>query len=234
MNGVFKPFLDSFIIVFIDDILVYSKSEEEHVDHLRIVLGVLGKQRLYAKLSKFEFWLTSVAFLEHVVSKEGVMVDPRKIEADKNVIAYASYQLKMHERNYPTHDLELAAVVFALKIWPHYLYGVNCEVFTNHRSLQHVFTQKDLNLRQRIWMELLKDYDVTIQYNLGKANVVADDLSRKAWLTQRGCPMGDWRGKGRHAKQFGDHAPRSPFVDLGLPNALGDSPTAHLARPFFQ
>ena len=85
----------------------------------------------------------------------------------------------MHERNYPTHDLELAAVVFALKIWRHYLYGVKCEVFTDHRSLQHVFTQKDLNLRQRRWMKLLKDYDVTIQYHLGKANVVADPLSQK-------------------------------------------------------
>ncbi|WMV25129.1 hypothetical protein MTR67_018514, partial [Solanum verrucosum] len=84
------------------------------------------------------------------------------------------------ERNYPTHDLELAAVVFALKIWRHYLYGVKCEVFNDHRSLQHVFTQKDLNLRQRRWMELLKDYNVTIQYNSGKANVVADALSVKA------------------------------------------------------
>ncbi|WMV24498.1 hypothetical protein MTR67_017883 [Solanum verrucosum] len=81
------------------------------------------------------------------VSKEGVMVDPQKIEADKNVIAYASRQLKVHERNYPTHDSELAAVVFSLKIWRHYLYGVKCEVFTDHRSLQHVFTQKDLNFR---------------------------------------------------------------------------------------
>ncbi|WMV07561.1 hypothetical protein MTR67_000946, partial [Solanum verrucosum] len=71
------------------------------------------------------------------------------------------------------------AVVFALRIWRHYRYGVKCEVFTDHHSLQHVFTQKDLNLRQRRWMELLKDYDVTIQYHLGKANVVADALSRK-------------------------------------------------------
>ena len=81
---------------------------------------------------------------------------------EKNVIAYASRQLKVHERNYPTHDLELAAVVFALKQWRHYLYGVKCEIYTDHRILQYVFTQKDLNLRQRRWMELLKDYDITI------------------------------------------------------------------------
>ncbi|WMV57335.1 hypothetical protein MTR67_050720 [Solanum verrucosum] len=167
MNGVFNPFLDSFVIVFIDDILVYSKIEKEHVDHLRIVLGILGRQKLYAKFSKCEFWLTSIAFLGNVVSKEG----------DKNVITYASRQLKVHERNYPTHDLELAAVVFALKIWRHYLYGVKYEVFTDHRSLQHEFTRKDLNLRQRRWIEFLKDYDVTIQYHPGKANVVADALS---------------------------------------------------------
>ena len=86
----------------------------------------------------------------------------------------------MHERNYPTHDLEFAAVVFALKQWRHYLYGVKCEVYTDHRRLQYVFTQKDLNLIQRRWMELLKDYDITILYHPGKANVVADALSRKA------------------------------------------------------
>ncbi|XP_060211709.1 uncharacterized protein LOC132639265 [Lycium barbarum] len=96
------------------------------------------------------------------------------------VITYASRQLKVHERNYPTHDLELLTVVFALKIWRHYLYVVRCEVFTNHRSLQHVFTQRDLNSRQRRWMELLKYYDITILYHLSKANVVKDALSRKA------------------------------------------------------
>ena len=94
------------------------------------------------------------------------------------VITYASKQLKVHEKNYPTHDLELAAVVFALKIWRHYLYGVHADVFTDHKSLQYVFTQKELNLRQRRWLELLKDYDISILYNPGKANVVADSLSR--------------------------------------------------------
>ena len=96
---------------------------------------------------------------------------------ERNVIAYALRQLKVHERNYPTHDLELAAIVFALKQWRHYLYGVKCEVYTDHRSLQYVFTQKDLNLRQRRWMELLKDYDITILYHPRRANVVADTLS---------------------------------------------------------
>ena len=89
------------------------------------------------------------------------------------VIAYASRQLKTHEKNYPTHDLELAAVVFALKIWRHYLYGVHVDVFTDHKSLQYVFTHKDLNLRQRRWLELLKEYDMSVMYHPGKANVVA-------------------------------------------------------------
>jgi hypothetical protein len=95
------------------------------------------------------------------------------------VIAYASRQLKPYEMNYPTHDLELAAVVFALKIWRHYLYGETCELFTDHKSLKYIFTQKELNMRQRRWLELIKDYDISIQYHPGKANVVADALSRK-------------------------------------------------------
>ena len=98
----------------------------------------------------------------------------------KRVVAYASRQLKKHELNYPTHDLELAAVIFALKTWRHYLYGATCQIFTDHKSLKYLFTQKELNLRQRMWMELLKNYDCTIDYHPGKANVVADALSRKS------------------------------------------------------
>ena len=96
------------------------------------------------------------------------------------VIAYASRQLRKHEKNYPTHDLELAVVVHALKIWRHYLYGVHVDIYTDHKSLQYIFKQKELNLRQRRWLELLKDYDVDILYHPGKANVVADALSRKS------------------------------------------------------
>ncbi|GJY89287.1 putative reverse transcriptase domain-containing protein [Tanacetum coccineum] len=98
---------------------------------------------------------------------------------NEKVIAYASRQLKIHEKNYTTHDLELGAVVFALKIWRHYLYGTKCTVFTDHKSLQHILDQKELNMRQRRWLELLSDYDCEIRYHPGKANVVADALSRK-------------------------------------------------------
>ncbi|GJW38660.1 putative reverse transcriptase domain-containing protein [Tanacetum coccineum] len=101
------------------------------------------------------------------------------IDAKQEVIAYASRQLKIHEKNYTTHDLELGAVVFALKIWRHYLYGTKCMVFTNHKSLQHILDQKELNMRQCRWLELLSDYDCEIRYHPGKANVVADALSRK-------------------------------------------------------
>nr|GFC54776.1 putative reverse transcriptase domain-containing protein [Tanacetum cinerariifolium] len=97
----------------------------------------------------------------------------------EKVIAYASRQLKEHERNYTTHDLELGLVVFALKLWRHYLYGTKFTVFTDHKSLQHILNQKDLNMRQRCWLELLSDYDCDIRYHPGKANVVADALSRK-------------------------------------------------------
>ena len=236
MNKVFSPCLDKFVIVFIDYILVYSGSPKEHAEHLRTILQILRERQLYAKFSKCQFWLDKVAFLGHVISAEGMSVDPKKIEAVVNwkppknvsevrsflglagyykkfvegfskiaapltkltrkdvkydwvdacqqsfeelkgrltsapvlalpngrdgfvvysdasrqglgcvlmqndrVIAYASRQLKKHEENYPTHDLELAAVVFALKVWRHYLYGVSCRIFTDHKSLQYIFT----------------------------------------------------------------------------------------------
>ncbi|WMV40886.1 hypothetical protein MTR67_034271 [Solanum verrucosum] len=111
------------------------------------------------------------------------------------VIAYASRQMKVHEKNYPTHDLELVAVVFALKIWRHYLYGVHVDVFTDHKSLQYVFTQKEHNLRKMRWLELLNDYDMSILYHPGKDNVVVDALSKPLefevnyWVYLKVSPM---------------------------------------------
>ncbi|GKA77628.1 hypothetical protein Tco_0784165 [Tanacetum coccineum] len=281
MNRVCKPYLDKFVIVFIDDILIYSKSEEEHEVHLKTILDLLKKEKLYAKFSKCEFWLQEVQFLGHVVNRDGIHVDPSKVESVKNwktpespteirsflglagyyrrfienfskiakpltlltqknkayvwgdkqdeafqilkeklcnapvlalpdgpddfvvycdaskqgfgcvlmqrgkVIAYASRQLKKHEKNYTTHDLELGAVVFALKIWRHYLYGTKSVIYTDHKSLQYIFDQKDLNMRQRRWIELLSDYECEIKYHPGKANVVANALSRKERLKPR-------------------------------------------------
>ena len=98
------------------------------------------------------------------------------------LVAYASRQLKTHKRNYPIHDLELASVIHALKTWRHYLMGKRCDVFTDHKSLKYIYTQKDLNLWQSRWLELIKDYDMNLQYHPGKANVVADALSRKAYV----------------------------------------------------
>ena len=237
MKCVFRPFLDRFFLVFIDDILVYSKDREDHDTDLRVVLGTLRKEHLYAKLSKCESWLKEVSFLGHIVSEEGIRMDPRKIEVilewkplrsvaevrsflglagyyrrfvkgfsiiaasmtrllQKNVrfewsekrqasfeslkvflteasvltqltfgkkyvifsdaslnglgcalmqegkvVAYASRQLKPHEKNYPTHDLELVAIVFALKIWRHYLYGEKCFIYTDYKSLKYLPSQ---------------------------------------------------------------------------------------------
>ncbi|GJS08197.1 putative nucleotidyltransferase, ribonuclease H [Tanacetum coccineum] len=276
MNRVFHEFLDKFVIVFIDDILV-SKSKEEH-ESISHCSQIFTTGEIICQFSKCEFWLSKVAFLGHIVSAEGITMDPAKVEAitkwprptsvtevrsflglagyyrrfvegfsrlalpltklmrkgekfvwneerEKSfeelkqrlvsspiltlpsgtggfqiysdaskkglgcvlmqhgkVIAYASRQLKPYEVNYPTHDLELAAVVFALKIWRHYLYGESCDIFTDHKSLKYIFTQRELNMRQRRWLELLKDYDTNIQYHPGKANVVADALSRKSGM----------------------------------------------------
>ncbi|RVW72383.1 Transposon Ty3-I Gag-Pol polyprotein [Vitis vinifera] len=247
-TGVFRAYLDQFVIVFVDDILIYSRSLEEHKQHLVTTLRTLRRHQLYGKLDKSEFWLTEVNFLGHVVSEAGIAVDHSKVEAVQEwqrptnvfevrsflglagyyrrfvedfsriaapmtrltrkgvkfewneecenafqmglgcvlmqqgkVVAYASRQLKQHERNYPAHDLELAAVVFALKTWRHYLYGEKFEVYSDHKSLKYIFTQKDLNSRQRRWMETLEDYDFALHYHPGKANVVADALSRKSY-----------------------------------------------------
>ncbi|GJU09079.1 putative reverse transcriptase domain-containing protein [Tanacetum coccineum] len=313
-----NPYLDKFVIVFIRDILIYSKSKQDHEEHLKLILEFLKKEELYAKFSKCEFWIPQVQFLGHVIDSQGIHVDPAKIKLIKDraspktpteicqflglvgyyrrfikgfskiaksmtkltqkkelylfkvavfyaefsdtiaflapqlcgreqpfgyvarrfvgrgndttnhpvwapfeglsnslfvvlvwflvfttvsaiknfivycdashkglgavfmqnekVIAYASRLLKIHEKNNTTHDLELEAVVFALKIWRHYLYGTKCSVFTDHKSLQHTLDQKELNIRKR---QLLSDYDCEIRYHPRKANVVAGVLSRK-------------------------------------------------------
>ncbi|GJW11499.1 putative reverse transcriptase domain-containing protein [Tanacetum coccineum] len=212
------------MIVFIDDILIYSKNRNEHEGNLKLILRLLKKEELYAKFSKCEFWMSKVQFLSHVIDSEGIHVDPAKIKSIKDwaspktppeirqflglagsyrrfikgfskvarpmmkltqksinasifalpegsenfvvywdalhkwlgavliqkekVIAYASRQLKVHEKNYTTHDLELGAVVFALKMWRHYLYSTKCVIFIDHKSLQHILDQKELNMRQ--------------------------------------------------------------------------------------
>ncbi|XP_060183103.1 uncharacterized protein LOC132613061 [Lycium barbarum] len=146
MNGIFKPYLDSFVIMFIDDILVYSKNRDEHERHLRIVFGLLREKELYSKFLKCEFWLDSMAFLGHVVSKDGIMVDPKKIEAEGKVIAYSSQQWKIHKKNCPTYDLELEAVVFTLKIWRHYLYRVHCKVTYNEEKLARIYIREIVRL----------------------------------------------------------------------------------------
>ncbi|GKD13409.1 putative reverse transcriptase domain-containing protein [Tanacetum coccineum] len=194
MNHVCKPYLDKFVIVFIDDILIYSKNKEEHGEHLKTILNLLRSKKLYAKFSKCDFWLDSMKFLGHVIDSSGVHKNKPYVWGDdedeafqtlklklcsapilslpegsedfvvycdaslkgfgavliqrEKVIAYASRQLRKNEENYTTHDLELEAVVFALRLWRHYLYDTKCT-------------------------------DCVIRYHVGKANVVADALSRK-------------------------------------------------------
>ncbi|GKD15969.1 putative reverse transcriptase domain-containing protein [Tanacetum coccineum] len=120
----------------------------------------------------------SVQFLGHVIDNKGVHVDPAKVEGIRNWAAPTT-PTEVHEENYTTHDLELGAVVFALRLWRHDLYGTKCVVFTDHKSLQYILNQKELNMRQRRWIELLIDYDCDIRYHPGKANILADALSRK-------------------------------------------------------
>ncbi|GKD20407.1 putative reverse transcriptase domain-containing protein [Tanacetum coccineum] len=197
MNQVCNPYLDKLVIVFINDILVYSKDEKEYGKHLKIILELLKKERFYAKFSKYrshkelgcindtnggECTDLSVArrngrfvvYCNASLKGYGAVLMKRE-----KVIAYASRQLKVHEKNYTTHDLELGAVVFTLRLWRHYLYRIKCVVFTDHKSLQYILNRKELNLRQRRWIELLSDYDYEICYHPGKVNVVADALSQK-------------------------------------------------------
>ncbi|GKB94468.1 putative reverse transcriptase domain-containing protein [Tanacetum coccineum] len=164
MNRVCKPYLDKFVIVFIDDILIYSKNKQEHEEHLKLILELLKKEELYAKFSKCEFWIPKVQFLGHVIDSQGIHVDPAKIESIKD---WASPKSPTEIRQF----LGTNGYVYSTLI--------KCTVFTDHKSLQHILNQKELNIRQRCWLKLLSDYDCEIRYHPGKANVVADALSRK-------------------------------------------------------
>ncbi|XP_070057684.1 uncharacterized protein [Nicotiana tomentosiformis] len=176
-----------------------SSSLGEHEQHLRVVLQTLLEQELYAKFSKcyyrrFVEGFSSIAAPLTRLTQKGApfrwsdvceaIIQKLKTSLtttpEGRVIAYASRQLKIHEKNYPVHDLELAAIILALKILRYFLYGVPCEVYIDRHSLQHLFKQRDLNLRLCRWLELLKDYGITILYHSGKAHVVVDALSRKA------------------------------------------------------
>ncbi|KAA0056402.1 ty3-gypsy retrotransposon protein [Cucumis melo var. makuwa] len=169
---IFHQYLDKFVIVFVDDILVYSIDGEAHEEYLRIVLQTLSLTRKNAKFESSDRYEQSFQELKKRLVTTPIMALP---------VTGKDY-LKTHECNYPTHDLELAAVVLALKIWRHYLFGGKCHIFTNHKNLKYIFYHKELNLRQRRWLELIKDYDCTREYHPGKANVVEDALSRKSRL----------------------------------------------------
>nr|GEX22594.1 hypothetical protein [Tanacetum cinerariifolium] len=210
MNRVCKPYLDKFIIVFIDDILVYSKDVEKHEKHLKIILELLKKERFGvhvnpAKIEAIKSWdapmtpteVRQFLGLAGYYRSAPILAMPKGMEdfmvycdaslkgygavliQREKVIVYASRQLKVHEENYITQDLVLGAVVFALTLWRHYLYGKKYVVFTDHESLQYILNRKELNLRQRRWIDLLSDYDCEILYHHGKANVVADALIQK-------------------------------------------------------
>ncbi|XP_058216036.1 uncharacterized protein LOC131327058 [Rhododendron vialii] len=178
MNRIFRAYLDHFVVVFVDDILIYSSSEEEHQIHLTIVLELLREHRLYAKLSKCEFWLPNVKFLGHVVSKGGS--------------------------------------------WHHYLYGEKLEVYSDHKSLKYLFSQKELNLRQCHWMKHLEDYDFELHYHLGKANVVADALSRKS-IHLASLAIREWKvvnDLGHYASHFEEVQEGVTLCNLTVQSAL--------------
>ncbi|GJV61898.1 putative nucleotidyltransferase, ribonuclease H [Tanacetum coccineum] len=213
MNRVCRPYLDKFVIVFIDDILICSKTREEHVDHLRLVLELLKKEKLYAKFSKCEFWLREVQFLGHVINGNGIHVDPSKIEADKlfnapilalpdgpgDFVVYCDTSglgpgcvlMQRDSRGAcRTLKVSLGTVQVGENVWlslsvnlakrSEFLgHVINGNVIHDHKSLQHIFSLEELNMRQRRWIELFSDYDCEIRYHPGKANVVVDALSGK-------------------------------------------------------
>ncbi|KAA0032554.1 DNA/RNA polymerases superfamily protein [Cucumis melo var. makuwa] len=214
MNRIFHQYLDQFMIMFIDDILVYSIDRGAHEEHLRIVLQTLRDKQLYAKFSKCEFWLEQVVFLGHVVSAKGVSINPQKVEAVVNwerptsatevrsFLGLVGYYRRFIE-DFSRLALPLTALTRKNAKWKNYMIycdasrlGLSCVLMQDgnviayasrqlkeheyHKSLKYIFDQKELNLRQRRWLELIKDYDYIIEYHPGKANIVTDALSRKS------------------------------------------------------
>ncbi|GKD11568.1 putative reverse transcriptase domain-containing protein [Tanacetum coccineum] len=200
MNRVCKPYLDKFVIVFIDDILIYSKSKEEHEEHLSLILELLKKEELYAKFSKCDYWLSKVQFIGNVIDSEGVHVDPAKIEFIEGFSKIAKPMTKLTQKSVKYEWVEKEEATFQLlkqKLCSAPILalpegsenfvvyydashkGTKCVVFTDHKRLQHILDQKELNMRHHRWLELLSDYDCKIRYHPGKVNVVADALGRK-------------------------------------------------------
>ncbi|GJU94523.1 putative reverse transcriptase domain-containing protein [Tanacetum coccineum] len=188
-------------------------SKEEHEVHLKLVLELLKKEKLFVKFSKCEFWLQEVHFLGHVVNSNGIHMDPSKIEAVKN--------WKIYEKNYTTHDLELGAVVFPLKTWRHYLYGTKSVIYTDHKSLQHIFDQKELNMRQRRWIKLFNDYECEILYHPEKANVVADALSEASKVENATVEMMRGLDQLMGRKEYGESLRDAIGYEYGLSSLDG-------------
>ncbi|GJR09461.1 putative reverse transcriptase domain-containing protein [Tanacetum coccineum] len=193
MNRVCKAYLDKFVIVFIDDILIYSKNKEEHEEHFKLILELLKKEELYAKFCLAGYYRRFIEGFSKV-AKPMAKLTQKKVAfewGDKKEATFRTLKNKLCSapilalpqgvENFIVYcdASHKGLVVFALKIWRHYLYGTKCTVFTDHKSLQHILDQKELNMRQRRWLELLSNYDCEIRYHLGKENIVVDALSRK-------------------------------------------------------